>query len=118
MVADLLEFNGWDTVYLGASTPHASIASMVCQHHADVVALSVTMTYHLGPLEEAIRTIRSTPGCERTRILVGGRPFLLEPDLWRELGADGSARDAREAVVLANELTARRPQTNLRNSAG
>jgi len=104
MVADLLELNGWDTSYLGASTPPEALAPMAGEQDAQVAALSITMTYHLPQLREAIAAIRAEPRCSRARVLVGGRPFLLEPELWREVGADAFARDGREAVVIANEL--------------
>ena len=37
------------------------------------------------------------------------RAFAPVPDLWRAMGADGTGRDAREAVLVAERiLTARR----------
>jgi len=39
------------------------------------------------------------------KILVGGYPFKVEPELWKTIGADGSANGAREAIELANRLT-------------
>ena len=110
MVADLLELNGWDAIYLGASTPTEGIARMVTDHDPQVVALSVTMTYHLRQLHDTVSAIRSRPECGRTRILVGGRPFLLEPELWRAVGADACARDGRDAVATANALIGRPSQ--------
>jgi hypothetical protein len=40
--------------------------------------------------------------------MVGGGVFRLLPDLAWELGADGWARDLRDAVLLARRLAARR----------
>jgi methanogenic corrinoid protein MtbC1 len=36
--------------------------------------------------------------------MVGGYPFNVDPDLWRRIGADGSARDASEAIGVAQRL--------------
>jgi methanogenic corrinoid protein MtbC1 len=40
------------------------------------------------------------------RILVGGAPFNSLPGLWKDVGADGYARDAVEAIAVAAALCA------------
>ncbi len=101
MVADFFEMEGWDSYYLGANAPPADIARTVQERRADVVGLSVTMTYHLEQVRAAIGLIREV---SEAKILVGGRPFNLEPELWRDVGADGWALDAQQAVVVAQRL--------------
>ncbi len=39
-------------------------------------------------------------------VIVGGPVFALHPERAAEAGADGTARDAREAPVLASRLVA------------
>jgi methanogenic corrinoid protein MtbC1 len=34
------------------------------------------------------------------RIIVGGAPFLFDPELWREVGADAMGRNAADAVTI------------------
>lgn len=105
MVADLFELEGWTTYYLGASTPVPSVVQMVTERKANVLAVSATIAYHLPALEALIAAVRNAPGCRDLKILVGGYPFNLDPDLWRKVGADGSARTAQDAIALADELT-------------
>ena len=50
-------------------------------------------------------------------ILVGGYPFLLSPDLWRRVGADGFASDAQQAVQVANALADARRMDGARDDA-
>lgn len=104
MVADFFEMEGWDSHYLGANTPAESIVHAIKQFSADVVALSATMSYHLVDLAEVIRAIRADAATREVPVLVGGHPFTLAPELWRRIGADGTARDARGAVALASQL--------------
>lgn len=104
MVADFFEMAGWHTVYLGADTPTRSVVETVAEHAADALALSVTIATHLPAATALIETLRAEPGVARTRVLVGGYPFNREPGLWRRVGADGHARDAEEAVALAERL--------------
>lgn len=98
MLCDLMELEGWDTVYLGASVPVESLVAMVEKRRPAVVALSATIAPHLPQLRamvEAVRKARVTPA---PRIVVGGRPFLDRPELSQQVGADMSAEDAISAV--------------------
>ncbi|MDQ2731841.1 MAG: cobalamin-dependent protein [Armatimonadota bacterium] len=103
MVSDLFELDGWDTFYLGANTPIPSILQEVRERNAGVLAISATITPHLKSVEELIRLVRSSADCSETKILVGGYPFNIAPELWQQIGADGCAGDAA-AVETANQL--------------
>ena len=101
MVADFFELEGWDTYFLGANTPLESIIGAVSERKADILALSVTMTFHLNRAKEIIAALRSESALANVRILVGGYPFNLSPQLWKNIGADGYAADAEAAVCVA-----------------
>jgi MerR family transcriptional regulator, light-induced transcriptional regulator len=106
MVADFFEMEGWKTYYLGANTPVSGIIKTICERKADVAGISVTISYNVGAAEQVIRAIRSDSACRDTKVIVGGYPFRLSPDLWKTIGADGYAADAAEAIVLAERLIA------------
>ena len=103
MVADFFEMAGWDTYYLGANTPARSIARAVEERGATVLAVSATITAHVGAVANLIGAVRSELGGRPLRILVGGYPFNLVPDLWRTVGADAYAASADAAVALASQ---------------
>ncbi len=105
MVADFFEMEGWDTYYMGANMPSDNLVSAVKDYEADVLAVSVTMPLHLEKAGKLIKTIRSDSEINDLNILVGGYPFLIEPELWKKLGADGSAASAKEAIKLATKLS-------------
>ncbi len=107
MVSDFFEMEGWDTFYLGASTPTADLVRTLEERRADVLAISATMPFHVRAVTGLIAAARARLG-ERLKILAGGYPFNVDPDLWRRIGADGSARDAAEAIALAERLVAER----------
>ena len=104
MVADLLELAGWDTIYLGGSVPARGVVQALVEHRADLLAASATMTSHLPALIDLIAAVRAEPACAGVKVIVGGRPFHSEPELWRRVGADGQADDADEACRLAERL--------------
>lgn len=101
MVADFFEMSGWDTYYIGANAPASSIARAVEENKADLLGISATMAFHLPAVEEIIREVRKGGMGKNVKILVGGYPFKVAPDLWRKVGADGFASDAKEAVRIS-----------------
>jgi methanogenic corrinoid protein MtbC1 len=109
MVSDFFEMDGWDTFYLGANTPTVSLLRTIEERGADLLAVSATMTFHLRAVKELISAVRGTPSGERLKILVGGYPFNLSPDLWRIVGADAWGRDALESVTVADRLLRQEP---------
>jgi methanogenic corrinoid protein MtbC1 len=103
MVSDFFEMEGWDTFYLGANTPKPDLLRTISQRQADVLAISATMTFHVRAVVDMLEAVRIEYG-GRVKVLVGGYPFNVDPELWRRIGADGSAADALEAVALAGRL--------------
>jgi MerR family transcriptional regulator, light-induced transcriptional regulator len=104
MVADFFEIDGWNTFYLGSNTPHESVIATVVQRGADVLAVSATISYHVEAVRDLITAVHQHPAAGGVKILAGGYPFNLDPDVWRKVGADGSASDAQQAIALANQL--------------
>lgn len=106
MVTDFFALEGWTTYYLGADVPIADVVDIVKRYEADVLGISATLTIHLGRVSELIQAIRSDPATRDVRVLVGGYPFNIDPDIWLQLGADGYARSADLAVQQAERLIA------------
>ncbi|MBC9783113.1 cobalamin B12-binding domain-containing protein [Heliobacterium chlorum] len=104
MITDLLEMDGWDTYFLGASTPADNILQALQEQAAHVLAVSATMTFHVRMVAELIQKVRSSELGKTLKIMVGGYPFNVEPELWQKVGADAFARDAKEAVSVAKAL--------------
>lgn len=107
MACDFLELAGWDTHYLGANTPTDGILQMVFDRDPHVLGLSATLSVHVREIEEMIAAVRSTERCKNLIIMVGGAPFNTQPDLWRQIGADGSARNAADTVRIAETIVNR-----------
>jgi methanogenic corrinoid protein MtbC1 len=88
LLMDCFSMHGWDAVSFGSNVPRANIENMLLTWKPDVVAISATMTYHLTEVKGAIEAIRRAKVPQQPKILVGGRPFLICPDLWKRVGAD------------------------------
>lgn len=105
MVADFFEMSGWDSYFLGANTPPQSVLLTVRERRAHVLALSATMTFHVGKVGDIIRSLRDSDQSS-IPVLVGGYPFNLSASLWKKVGADGYAADAEAAVAEAERVAA------------
>ncbi|HOT93305.1 MAG TPA: cobalamin-dependent protein [Anaerolineae bacterium] len=106
MVADFFEMEGWDTYFLGANTPTESVLRTVDERRADVLAVSATMTFHVSRVADLIAAFHRAGLDRHTRVLVGGYPFNIAPGLWQQIGADGYAPDAQQAIETAERMIA------------
>jgi len=104
MVADFFELSGWDSVFLGSNIPSEMIIEQLLEKKTDLIAISATTPAHLVEVKELIHTIKTNPILKNTKIIVGGRVFNEAPNIWKNIGADGFANDAEQAVLLGNLL--------------
>ena len=104
MVADFFEMEGWDTYYLGANVPAKSIIEAIKLRRADILAISTTMISNMRVTEQLLQEIRASEVGKKVKILVGGYPFNVSPNLWQKVGADASASNALDAVTKASTL--------------
>jgi methanogenic corrinoid protein MtbC1 len=108
MLCDLLELEGWDTTYLGASVPAESLMDMVRKRRPDVVAVSVTMTPHLSHARFVIAALRQSGVTPMPVVIIGGRAVAGDAGLGMRLGADLTAGNAGDAVELLRVRLAQR----------
>ncbi|HYR12461.1 MAG TPA: cobalamin-dependent protein [Longimicrobium sp.] len=103
MICDLLELDGWDTVFLGASVPVEDLVRMVKERRPEVVALSASITPHLARVRETVRAIREAMPEDGPVIAIGGRAFAGDAALAERMGADLTAKDAVEVAERLKE---------------
>ena len=111
MISDLLEQDGWHTAFLGSDVPPADVVDRVVALRADVLAISATMAGHLRHVRELVTVLRADPRCSGVRVLVGGRPFTINPHLAAAVGADAWAPGAQEALALCRAWSQQRTST-------
>jgi len=104
MVVDFFKMDGWDAEYLGANMRTDTIVNSVAAGKAHVLAISATLLADYSEVQQLIQAVRAHESCRGVCILVGGGPFNIAADLWRDVGADGFAPDGIRAVDLANRL--------------
>jgi methanogenic corrinoid protein MtbC1 len=105
IITDLLELEGWQTWYLGASVPPPSAVQLCIDQRADVLLVSATLPPHIASVEEVIRLFRARPELAHAKVIVGGRAFRSAPEIWRTIGADAYATNADECLAILDRLT-------------
>lgn len=73
MISDIFEMNGWKSYFLGAKTPTADLISLAKTISPDIIAVSLSIYFHLPELEKLIRLFRQE--FSEIPILVGGQAF-------------------------------------------
>ncbi|MFO7802062.1 MAG: cobalamin-dependent protein [Desulfovermiculus sp.] len=101
MVANSLELDGWEVEYLGSNMPKEDLLDFVFAYQPNVLALSAAIPFNLESMRKVIQSITNWPAEKRPKVMVGGLAFQGVPDLAKQLGADGYARDCSQAVQLA-----------------
>ncbi|SDX85353.1 Methanogenic corrinoid protein MtbC1 [Lutibacter oricola] len=73
MISDIFEMNGWKSYFLGAKTPTFDLISFAKTISPDIIAISLSIYFHLPELEKLIKALRQE--FSETPILVGGQAF-------------------------------------------
>ena len=104
LTADLLECDGWDVDFLGASMPLRDLLGAARARKPRVIGLSSALSYHLGSVYRTIQALRAAMGADVPPVVVGGNAFRGDAGLWKAVGADKWAADGSEAVEVFREF--------------
>lgn len=103
MVADALEFRGWDVRYLGANVPNNELIKLVKEIKPDFVGLSMTMAYYLDDMIETISELKENFSSGNFKVMVGGLAINNRLELQHIIGADAYPVNAEESVEIAEK---------------
>jgi len=102
IVAALLQANGFDVYDLGADVPSSKFIEEAGRVRADIIGLSALMSSTLAAQKDVIDYLKAVGERKKYVVMVGGGPTTQE---WADqIGADGYAKTAPEAVKLAIKL--------------
>ena len=103
IVVMMMRSNGWQVDDLGVDVSPQTFCSAVTDGDYDILGMSALLTMTTPAAEETIRELKQAGLRGRVKIMVGGAPMTRE---WADqIGADGYASDASEAVKVAASLT-------------
>ncbi len=106
VLCEFFRREGWD-VWNGRLTASEEISGLMKAGPFDLVGFSVSQENKLNELASDIEQVRQESNGPPPHIMVGGRVFIDQPKLSREVGADSTARNAHDALEHANKVVQR-----------
>ncbi|MBS7623145.1 corrinoid protein [Candidatus Bathyarchaeota archaeon] len=102
IVSALFSAHGFDVVDLGVDVPDQKFIEKVKELKPDILGLSALMTSTITKQRDIIDLLKSQGMRDKVKVMVGGA--AVNEDYAREIGADGYAENANDAVNLAKTL--------------
>ncbi len=102
LVGTLLSAHGFRVHDLGADVSSERFVTKARELNADIVGISALLTTTMRGQKSVIEALKGSGLRAKVKVIVGGAPVTRQ---WaEEIGADGYAKDAMSAVVLAKSL--------------
>jgi methanogenic corrinoid protein MtbC1 len=101
IVYSVLRGTGWDVVDLGRCDA-AELVGKVRAEGVRILLVSVLL-YRSALKVREVRTLLDQ-GEGAVRLVVGGAPFVLDPELWKRVGADDTGRNAAQAIAAVERM--------------
>ena len=101
LVAMMLEGAGFEIMDLGTDVTADQFVAAV-ENGADLIGLSALLTTTMPSMEATIKAVEAAGLRDKVKIMIGGAPVTTEYS--NQIGADGFAPDASQAVSLAKSL--------------
>ncbi|MHA2399697.1 MAG: cobalamin B12-binding domain-containing protein [Promethearchaeota archaeon] len=102
LVGSFLFSNGFEVLNLGEEVPASVFVEKAEEFGAQVIGLSSLITMSMGFQREVIEELTRRGLRDKYKVIIGGSPTSVE--YADEIGADGWADDAIEAVALAKKI--------------
>ena len=102
MVLTMLKGVGYDTIDLGVNIKTEDFVQYVSEKKPDILGLSALLTTTMPQMQKVIQGLEAHGLRTKVKIMVGGAP--VNKKFASDIGADGYAQDAGEAVSLTKQL--------------
>lgn len=103
VIDEVFRRDGWATERL-CDQESANLIKRVASDWFDMVGLTLSCDCHIADLTSMIAALRNVSRNSRVCIMVGGSIFSANPQLAAQVGADGTAPDAKLALTVAARL--------------
>ena len=104
LVRLMMETGGFEVLDLGRDIPPAEFVNKAEEYGADIIGIATLMTTTMPGMQEVVDILASKGIRDKFKVIVGGGP--ISPAFAKKIGADGYARNAADAVKVAQNLLA------------
>lgn len=103
VVGSMLTAAGFEVIDLGVDVPLQTIISKAEESRADIIALSALLTTSMPYMKDLLSMLEARGLRRKYKVIVGGAS--VTPEWADSIGADGTGKNAVEAVRLVRTLT-------------
>lgn len=108
MVVSMMKGTGFDVIDMGVNVSTDQVVELVREHRPDILGLSALLTTTMPQMKEIIDALADKGLRDDLKVIVGGAP--VNQMFADDIGADGYAQDAAEAVALAKRQIQAEPK--------
>ncbi len=105
LVATMLSASGFEVFDIGINVPTDQFITKAKAVDADIVGVSALLTTTMMGQKAVIEAVKKEGLYPKVRVMIGGA--AVTPKWANDIGADGYARNAMDAVELAKKLVAK-----------
>ena len=102
LVSMMLEGSGFQIIDLGTDASPEKFLEAVNTHKPNIVGMSALLTTTMVNMEKTLQLLEANGVRKGLKVIIGGAP--ISQKYADEIGADGYAADASQAVVIARQL--------------
>lgn len=102
LVKLMLETGGFEVIDLGRDIPPQVFVDKAKEYHADIIGIATLMTTTMNAMDQVIRILDKEGIRDQFKVIVGGGP--ISQGFADKIGAEGYAKNAAEAVRVAQSL--------------
>jgi methanogenic corrinoid protein MtbC1 len=102
IVISVLRAGGYELSDYGHGVSADQLVERVTREKVKILLISTLMLPAALRSKDAITRIKKIQ--PETRVIVGGAPFLFDPKLWKEVGADAMGHDASDTLALVKQM--------------
>ena len=104
LVAMMLEGAGFEIIDLGTDVSPDKFLEIIKTHKPTIIGLSALLSTTMPQMKATIEALQLAGMRDQVKVIIGGAP--VSEEYARQIGADGFAADASQAVNLAKSLLA------------
>ncbi len=108
IVAAMFFASGYEVIDLGEDVPAEEFAKKAKEVNADIVGASALLTTTLPGQRNVIEALKAEGIRDKVKVIFGGAPCT--PEWVKEIGGDGYAENAVQAVIVAKKLLGMKDQ--------
>lgn len=103
IVYSVLRAGGYDVMDFGQGLTIDEMAEKTIQNQVDILLVSTLMLSSALKVKELKKKLIEKQ--YTVKIIVGGAPFRMDCDLWKEVGADIDGKNASDVIKILEKIT-------------